>query len=209
MYLIDASYFIGKISVDNVNEPNSAVAEQLGLYIDEKVRLLLQNTLGLVLYNELDNYIVNGSLPNTAPPKWKNLVNGKEYQVDGKTYGWVGLIHSQGTLYKKSLLADFVYHEWRTDQLTKDNVIQPKNVAVTNQNSFLVDVWNGFISQYQGGYIINTPKNNLINRACIVAENSYDSNVSLLKFLIDNEVDYPDAKLYVFPNVTYSNSLGI
>lgn len=208
MYIINASHFNGKLSIDNINESNNAISEEVELYVDEKVRLLLQNVLGVVLFAEFNGYVVNGVLPNTAPQKWKDLVDGKTYTKDDKTYKWNGLIYSEG-LMKKSLLADFVYHEWRTDKLLKDVVIDPKNATVTNQNSFLVDVWNGFLNQYQDGYSECFVKANLITRDCIEIENHYKDNVSLLRFLKDKETDYPNAKLYVFPNATYSNSLGI
>ena len=105
MYLIDASYFIREIHIPNVNESNNGSGENLDYFIDEKVRLLLSTkALGGTLFAEFNGYVSNGVLSNTAPQKWKDLVNGKTYTKDDKTYIWEGLLQTKGT-FKKSLLA--------------------------------------------------------------------------------------------------------
>jgi len=208
MYIINASYFIGKISITNLNEPNSGMLEQAELYVDSKVRLLLRNTLNNELFEDLDSNITNGVLDNDAPEKWDNLVNGATYVKDGKTCKWQGLIYTDG-LYKLSLLADFVYHEIKIDNLQKDATIQPKNAIVNSQKSHLASVWNGFVEKYQGGYG-NCYKTNYIDQSCFFDESQPNTGyVSLLTFLRDNIEDYEGANLYQFPISVNSNSLGL
>ncbi len=194
MYLIDASntYFKGQIAISNLTEPNSHVAESLNLCIEERVRLLLQNLLGNVLFAELDSNVTNGVLDADAPQKWKDLVDGVTYTVSGKSYVWGGL---------KTLLAFFVYHEFKSDLLLKDDTIQPKNVTVNNPNSHLVSIWNQFISMYQSGISCSNVRNYYF-----VLENGY---VSCVRYILDKESDFPDASKYYFPNSPYSNTLGV
>ena len=194
MYLISATatYFKGQIAVSNLTEPNSSVGELLNVYIDERVRLLLQNLLGNVLFDDLDSNITNGVLDNDAPQKWKDFVNGVNYTIDGKTFVWGGV---------KELLAFFVYHEFKSDLLLKDDRIQPKNVTVTNPNSHLVSVWNQFLSMYQSGTICGCVRN-----YSYVLNNGY---VSCLRYLLDKSTDFVDPNLYYFTNSPNSNSLGV
>lgn len=208
MYIISASDFIGRISIDNVTEPNSGSSEQLNLYIDERVRSLLTHCLGVDLFNDLDSDIASGVLKDDAKQRWKDLVNGVTYTKDGISYKWKGLKYTNG-LQKQSLLADFVYHEYTSDMLMKNKQITPKNVSITSKATFLANIWNSFVSQYQGGFGICKTINFIDYDSYVLSSNEQSKVVSLIKFLHDNSDIYENAQLYLFPNSTNSNYLGI
>lgn len=130
------------------------------------------------------------TLNPSAPQKWKDLVDGKTYQVDGKNYRWRGLIFQQGVK-KVSLLAEFVYSQWVTTQNSVmtglGNVVvegvNTKNVSIVDN---YVQSYNSFVEMYQG--------------------DTKGGYVSLKQFLKDNSTAYPDAAL---PCFDYQNSFGI
>lgn len=206
MYLINEANFTREISVPNLTSSQSGNAENLTKYGDEKPRLLLQNSLGSVLFTDLDSQVTNGILDNDADQKWKDLVNGKEY--DGKV--WKGLNYDEGS-FKVSLLAYFTYWNWLNDSLSSNLQVQVKNAENVNDTNSLVNVWNTFIQMYQGGVYDFGKKVYIINGTTFVDwYNGNNSNyVNLLQFLQDNPLDYPNPQLYNFGNSSNSNSLGL
>lgn len=206
MYLINEANFTREISVPNLTSSQSGNAENLTKYGDEKPRLLLQMALGSVLFTDLDSQVTNGVLDNDADQKWKELVNGKEY--DGKV--WKGLNYDEGS-FKVSLLAYFTYWNWLNDSLSSNLQVQVKNAENINDTNSLVNVWNTFIQMYQGGVYDFGKKVYIINGATFVDwYNGNNSNyVNLLQFLQDNPTDYPSPQLYNFGNSSNSNSLGL
>jgi len=207
MYLINEANFTREISVPNLTSSQSGNAETLNLYADEKPRLLLQKALGNVLFSELDSQVTNGILDSGADQKWKDLVNGKEY--DGKV--WKGLNYDEGS-FKVSLLAYYTYWFWLNELDSSNYQTQAKNADNINPTSNLVNVWNKFLEMYQGLNTINFPVVRYINGATFVDyfNGGQNSNyVSLLQFLIDNPIEYPTPQLYTFELTANSNSLGL
>lgn len=212
-YIIDGSYFIKELYVPNADEINSGSGDELSLFIDDKARQCLKNALGYTLYNELDGNITNGTLNTAAPAKWQNLVNGVEYTLSGNTFKWQGLIYIEG-LMKKSLLATYVYYYWLTEQQSKmsgvgEVVVNAKNAININSTQRLVRVWNDFVRQYQEGLSDHNQKSYWKNNIKVIdwLGNSASSDfVSLIKFIQDNDTDYPDAALIRYQK---QNQLGL
>lgn len=213
-YIIDGSYFIKELYVPNADEINSGSGEELTLFIDDKARQCLKNALGYTLYNELDSEIdMSGMLKNTAPAKWQNLVNGVEYTLEGKTFKWQGLKYSEG-MYKRSLLATYVYYHWLIEQQSKmsgvgEVVVNAKNAVNINSTQRLVRVWNDFVMQYQEGlydYNYQSYWKNNIKVIDWLGNSTSTDFVSLIKFLQDNDADYPDAALMRYQK---QNQLGL
>lgn len=216
MYLIDETYFIKEISTPNkgvsVDVPNNELS--LEWYIDKYARLLLQNALGNVLFDELDSDITNGTLDTDADQKWKDLVNGKSYTFSGKSYKWKGLIFTEG-VFKGSILAHYTYYQWHLDQLSKMSGFgEVKGSAVNSQavnsTSKSVKIWNEYITMYQGAVNTESCKVSVINGVpfydyFITNNNDY---VCLLEFLAHNETDYPEALMKVEAE-GYENSIGL
>jgi|SRR5690606_24378260 len=215
MYLIDASYFVRELSIPNIDETYSENKKNLEYFIQDKVRLLLQNLLGYELFKDFESYLVNGALPSTGVPlKWTNLVYGAEYSIASKTYKWNGLIYTLGT-YKKSLLAKYVYCEFlKEEQNTMTGVgmkvVEAKNSINYTSNYKLNNVWNQFIKEYQGGSnYLDKPyigkKNSTTFIDWLGGENN-NGYVSLVRFVMDNKDDYPNAPVYRY---RIENSFGL
>ena len=191
MYLIDSTYFVGKIAIDNVNEPNSPVAESLNTYIESKCRQFLQITLGSD-FADFDSNVINGVLKTDAPQKWLDLVNGKDE--------WKGLIYTDGI--KFSLLADLAYHTYMMDDLSKHDRINTKNANYVSETHNLVSVWNRFSEAYRGDVCWNR------FNGLIIDNYPHNNITSMLQFLLKNPTDYVNVG-YFETDSTYYNSFGL
>ena len=202
MYLINAEYFTRELSIPNVNEMQTNVSENLEMLVDEKVRLFLQVILGFELFASLDSDIVNGVLKTDASQRWKDFVNGVTYNNGSKR--WAGLLQEYGT-YKKSLLANYVFHEWLSGNTTTvtgvgEVSIKAKNAQSVLSNQRLSTVWNGFIEMYQG---TRTTKFATVERGhgAIYMDWAHTQleTVPLTTFIRDHSDVYENALLPVFP----------
>lgn len=117
--IISGSYFKSIIDVPNAENihPNSELlgqkAELDNLIMQYEPDILIK-TLGYHLYREFQSNleVVQGATIQTVKPsadqKWKDLMSGKEYQIDGVWVKWPGIVHMEGTL-KISFIANWVY----------------------------------------------------------------------------------------------------
>jgi hypothetical protein len=213
MYLgVDKTYFIKELSIPNVNDAGE-VSTNLTFDIDKYGRLLNKKALGNVLYADLDSELVDGNLPNTAPQKWLNYVNGTDYTKDGKTYTWQGLSYAEGS-FKTSIIAYYVYYFWLENQISSLTpvglkMIEAKNASGVNPTQLMVTIWNEFLKQYQSEVFADRPHFYYINGVPItdwIGNQRTDNYVSLLTFLEDNKTDYPDATMFRYE---VKNQLGI
>lgn len=122
--LISRSFFKGIIQVPNATDtaPNSNLlgnGTELDLFIDEFERDILIKCLGYPLFyafvNELDATKPNG-LKDTADAKWNDLLNGKDYTLNGIAVKWMGLKFKEGNL-DRSLIAYYVFCEFLNSDL--------------------------------------------------------------------------------------------
>lgn len=125
----------------NTETPNSR-AYVLEL-IDEVEKDVLLNALGLDLYNELMVALID--LPS-ADQKWRDLVNGVEY--DGKI--WEGLDNAK-SLFLYAVYTLFIMEN--SDFLTalgvaKSNV---ENANLTTNSTKVSYAWQKFLTKYQDG----------------------------------------------------------
>lgn len=210
MFIIDDSYFTGKINVPNVTEYNGSTVEAIEDYINKYGRLFMRETLGNVLFKDLMLNLDNGELKPTATQKWKDLINGKEYAKNGETYAWQG-IKGGCDLYKDSVLAYFIYlNYFEITYFTGFSLAstEAKNSTVINPSNHLVEIHNDFVSLYQGSCTYNPIEYFHSNE--VIFRDFYHSNdsgfVSYMQFLLDHETDYP--KVSIKP-LQFKNSLGI
>lgn len=207
MYLINEANFTRELSIPNLQSSQSGNAELLNLYADEKPRLLLQMSLGNVLFSQLDSQVTSGVLDAGADQKWKDLVNGVTY--DGKV--WKGLNYLEGS-FKVSLLAYYTYWFWVNDSYSSNFQIQAKNADNINPTRSMVDIWNKFLEMYQGINNYCLPSVSYIHGTTFVdyfGNNNNSNYVSLIQFLRDNPTNYPTPQLHIFENISNSNSLGL
>lgn len=160
--IITTAYFKGSIHIDNAQDvaPNSSLlgnTTALDEFIQEFVPDALVKCLGYSLFNELkeelDPQQTNG-LKNTAHQKWDDLLNGKEYQIDGVDVKWNGLIYTEATV-QKSLLANYVYFKFMENEKASMQENEVNNAIVTSAFPKVVKAWRKFHSLTIGSY--NTP----------------------------------------------------
>lgn len=145
--IISGSYFKSIIDVPNAEaiHPNSNLLgnkAELDHLIEECEPDILIRTLGYSLYKEFQSNleVVDPATVQTvkddADQKWKDLMNGKEYQIDDVYVKWPGIIFKQGAL-DRSFIA---YHTYNTflrkdrSQLTGAGVvsIKAKNAKIVS-----------------------------------------------------------------------------
>lgn len=212
MYIIDQTYFTRELSIPNINEVQTEAFETLEYFVDEYVRQLLCDALGIEIFNILDTYVIDGAFDSTGAPQYIiDLVEGKGYVKSGVTYKWSGLISTQG-VFKKSLLANYVYYQWLKNSFTTQSgvgevTLNPQNANLVNPTQKLVTAWNSFVTMYQNQNCVY-PNVYYKGHTQVIDWLGYNVNteVSLIEYLNDNDSDFSTATLRVYE---YQNQLGI
>ena len=197
MYLIDKTYFRNKLQVSGLYDGNNGLETKLDDYISIYVIDFLQKLLG-VDFEDLKANITDGVLDTGAPQKWLDLINGKTYTKDGKTYIWKGLLYQNGSV-KLSILANVVYCNLIHDLVTGNGQI---SVDVKSSRMLLprknyIEVWNEIANQFNQSVDLQ-PKISFINGVRFtdyyggLSDNGYRT---LSDFLIDFEEDYQNVNL--------------
>jgi hypothetical protein len=84
--LINASYFVGELNIPKVS--NTDVSEKLAWFINKYESELLTNLLGYSLYKAF----MEGIVVDPMDSKWSDLLYGAEYNYNGYTKYWKGII---------------------------------------------------------------------------------------------------------------------
>lgn len=199
MSFIDNTYFIKNINLtsDQLNNINSWILE----YEPD----ILKKLLGYNLYSELINDLDVDGNPQTQ--KFKDLVNGKEFNFDFYGYTintkWEGF---RNTL-KKSLISYYVYYQYRVNNESFNSSIGQVNTNTENAtridaNPVLIITWNKMIDLY--GFI----PFNLINNSFLDNSNYiyYNTLPSAYNYLLTNIVDFSN---WIFEPIETQNILNI
>lgn len=110
--LITLDFFIGDINLPGRDKTGSD--QGLQRYINEYGPVFMRQLLGLDFYNLF--------LSEIATPRMIALRDGKEYQVDGKTKYWQGLVQVYGTgenIVRISPIAIAIYLAWNRNKATR------------------------------------------------------------------------------------------
>jgi hypothetical protein len=207
MSIIDNTYFINDLAI-----PNAIASPTIGDntpdnidYIDDCIEYveknLLINALGLTIYNELQTALAD--LPS-ADQKWKDLVNGLEY--DGKI--WEGLRSP------KSLLCYAVYYtflDWNTTFWTTVGVQRPQaeNSTTITPEFKLATAFQTFSGKYQGGYCFEPYRAYIDGVKFTDYLGSHDEVIiSLFQYLKDKKADFTWEERY-FKGYRQKNSFGL
>ena len=211
--IIDNTYFQkGNLYIPNnrdITVDTDTAITEIEDMVTKYERELLLNTLGVVLYNELQVALVD--LPS-ADLKWRNLVDGTTYvNSSGKTKIWDGLKGYN----KQSLIAFFVFTEYlRNDSevYTTTGVVRnvPKNAEIVNPTPKFIKAYSQFIKAYQGD-VFCQPKAVVNDFGSVGLDWRSDSvQVSLLGYLSDsNDLDatsFPDIEFKFYNEI---NTFGI
>lgn len=220
MPIIDSTYFKETNIIANVSEPGvgSVINEELNYQIERGERDVLSYAFGWEMWEDFKQYVVDGIAENT-PENYLLIINGKQYEKDGKKCFWNGLIQPET---KESLLADYVYCTYRRDNETQTTGTGEKSIDTKVGNSVssipkVTRVWNNFIEKLHGGFRSNpsgyTPEGNpfwFINGGVdYYGINRKLGPVSLVQFLFDNKVDYPLLERDYRRFGEFKNELGI
>lgn len=209
MYLHTREYYQRQLTVPNASGLSAnGEPDKLEILADGVPRMFLQNALGNVLFNELDSYVTNGVLDSGAPQKWLNLVNGVEYTKSNVLKTWKGLTYSEGA-FKTSILAYVTYYHWLIDNVSNTTnfgevVGKSKGAENVDSTQKVVEIWNELVKMNQSYYNYQHANISYVNGVKFTDWfiNSTSNYVSLVTFLQDNELDYPDStcKLYEIKN---------
>ena len=223
--LIDETFFERSIIIPNVEEPtpNNRTANVLAETIEICENEVLSYAFGVPMWKDFkEAYKTN---PDTISQVYKDILEGKTYQIDGKDYFWKGLIDYD---LKKSLLADYTYYVYQTANVTQQTEFgqSSTNVKVGEKASSapkIIKAWNDFLLKLQGESVQNVSgytqegnpfrviSNRLVNGYGISYYNEYAGNneVSLMKFLDDNRSSYPLLREAGVIQLERQNSFGI
>ena len=208
---IDNTYFSGELSIPNSQSyPNSNLdgnKVSLSQFIGEYEVELMTYALGYDLYSEFVlAFDSEGKLKQAAEQRWKDFVNGKEYEIDGKKFKWKGLRYIEGVI-KKSLIADYVYCKYLENYQVSFGGVgtqteNAKNATKVSPIPRIVNTWNGFLSKYQGEQGGNYPKVVSTTYGSTVGVDwmmqRYAGTVSMYQYLADHEVDFPNLEMGLF-----------
>ena len=163
-------------------------------YEKQALLLLLGKALSNDLYSnvELDNGRLNFTVKDQADQKFKDLVNGCSYTKDSETFFWKGLVVEVAKIEDKAvyetLMAPYIFFYNSLNNRTQNLGIgegraSGKNVINESSANKRVDAWNDFVQWSSLGFSEN--------------------NVSLLKFLQDNEAIYGKCQALELNTLTY------
>ena len=179
MAVVDNTYFLnGELHIPNISNANAGPATSptskstIDLMILKYERDLLLNSLGVDLYDEL-KALLDDEGSNALVGKWKDLVVGTNYTINGKKYRWDGLRGDN----KQSLVAFYIKSEYLKNDEQKYttsgmNINSTKNNLRASYIKEFVGVHSEFVEKYQGGvkaehlgvnrYSLYTDKNPLL-----------------------------------------------
>lgn len=115
--LISSSFFVGEISIPNLQQ--ETVSENLSYFITKYEKKCLIGALGYPLYK-----LVTGAREGMEQ-RIKDLLDGIEYELNGKLTKWDGIIHGD-----YSFVANYIY--W---YFMKNNATHTTGVATTKSNA--------------------------------------------------------------------------
>lgn len=220
--IIDKTYFKGNLNIPNVQENLVPLGDRQGnqVNLDEYIlkyeKKVMTDALGYEAYKSfIESFDTNGDVLPGADQRWKDLIDGKEYtSQDGTLQKWEGLRYTLGT-FKYSLIADYVFTIFLNDTsrtFAGTGMVKEQSRTAETETSIprIAEAWNEFVKKYQGEgtdgeYPVVTRSRGLIS-IDYSHRNWADSEISMYRFLVENESDYADVK-FRFYNTT--NSFGL
>jgi len=181
---IDSSYFIGEITIPNLDKVGNQATLTSDISFYEKE--ILMDALGYQLYLEYTTAIAGES----PAQKWLDLRDGAEFSFEfyGNTVTrkWIGLENSD----KVSLIAYYVYAMYIrkvSQTLTGVGMAvgQSENAQIVSGSRKMVNAWNRFIEQYgevPDGFNSHWDSHYI----------HYDDKPTIYNFLLANSDDYDD-----------------
>ena len=210
--ITQSSDFIGDIYLPQVGASASTMVNDNDLldnFINDFEPELLKKAFGRKLYSEFKTNIETGrTLIVGADQKWDDLLNGSEYEINGVTYYWRGLIDEE-----KSMTSYYVYCKMLQGKIEQQTTLgtvkaEAKNAVSVLPTHQIVRAWRKLNEWYQGGGY--SQPSVYFHRGVYVEDyfNGDDNSkdVSLYTFLQDNKDSYND---WSFTPIENKNSWGL
>lgn len=153
------SYYKGLLNIPNIDDtaPNSSLlgnVSELDVFLKEHERDYLIKSLGYSLFKEFQSHLevvdpaTVQTVKDSAPQKWKDLMNGKEYINEGRTANWRGLVFADEGLQRSPIAYYVCYHFLESDLsrymgtgVQREKV---KNSAFADPTPKAVKIWQKF-----------------------------------------------------------------
>lgn len=162
MSITTREYYTGLISIGNANAKEDRAllgnSDVLGELIAKYEREVLVKLLGWSLYKLfLDNLELDANgvyeVKENADSKWGELLNGKEYTVNGVPVVWRGLRFEDvkpGGVVRQSLLAYYIYCQYIDNEELQHSgvglvITKGKNAVRVSGRGKYATAWNEFI----------------------------------------------------------------
>lgn len=201
--IVTRSYFVGRLQIANAEDsaPNSNLlgnASMLQDFINIYERELLSKLFGFQMYAEfseqfdIDPDTQDWTIKADADQKWKDLLKGATYQMDGIEKRWKGLIQVIGGT-ETSFIANYIYCNFLTETELPHSgvgfvVPKSKNAIRVSAASHIARAWNDMVMDIQGD-------------GCRWEDYPEKTNVPLTVYLKDNPFgDQPKIPVFEFQN---------
>lgn len=138
--IIDSTYFINKLGLPQVGNPEGLIA--VNNFINQYEPEFLQCVLGF----DLSQAFVDGLEDSLPEQRWFDLANGKNYTYKGYNNKWQGFENTT----KQSPIANYVFYQFvifkSTDFVLTGRVVsETDNNRTVNSIDELVDAWNRMV----------------------------------------------------------------
>ncbi|MHB9057114.1 MAG: hypothetical protein ACYC2P_13370 [Paludibacteraceae bacterium] len=142
MSLIDTGYFYGEINIAQIDQAtvSSAVTNFIAKYEPKCLKQLLGVGFAIDFMDQVD------PVSGTVAQRWLDLLNGKTYVYEGRTYQWMGFVNYD----EESILANYIYYWWvrkEAQQTTGMGQVKPggENGMIVSSQNTSIRAWNEMV----------------------------------------------------------------
>lgn len=144
--IIDYTYFNGQITIAQRSQPE--VRADLDTLIERLEPRYLKLLLGLGFYNA---FIAGIEPISGAEQRWLDILNGIEYEKNGRYYQWIGFENDL----KQSPIANYIYTKYvekEVEQATGIGIVKPatENGSLASATPKIVRAWNEMVVWQRG-----------------------------------------------------------
>lgn len=149
--ITDISFFVEPLEVVNVHE-SPAIADELNRYIRQYEPELLQDILGMELYNTVQDAIHGYPIDDNL----RRLLFGDSYTYNSHIKRWKGIIETDidpyffattQAGYKRTFITSYIYFKWQKTHATfstgtGEKVVSTANTISVSPATKMVNTWN-------------------------------------------------------------------
>jgi len=125
--IVNVHDFINELLVAGGENPHQGAGYELCAMIEKYEPIYLTAALGYGFYVVL---LDNLSDPDDVPEEYAELIDGKDYTVNGRLYKWEGL---------RKHTAQFIYYWYQRNNVTQTSLVGQVKPKTENANNAIVD----------------------------------------------------------------------